>query len=93
MTQKTLIDEFAMAALNGILQNQNLVEAIVASVIPPALTNVTFEDLLAIRAYQYGQAMMKERQRSMKNHLKSNYQWQRLKLICKKVRVIWSDKL
>ena len=59
MTQKTLLDEFAMVAMGAIISNDNQIKAITQSY-PDS--NV-FADSLAEYAYYFAQAMIKERQK------------------------------
>ncbi len=59
MTQKTLLDEFAMAALNGILSNDEL--RLKYTVGMPL--SFSIEGELSRVAYKYAKSMMQERQK------------------------------
>ncbi len=58
--EKTLLDEFAMAALNGVLQNESMISNIVCAL---PLRYTTIEEDIVNFAYKIATEMMKERQK------------------------------
>lgn len=61
MTQKTLLDEFAIAAMQAFMTNQNLLSSMVKTL--PKDSNLLYTDTISQISYIVAKAMMQEKKK------------------------------